>query len=139
MLKRSNKRRVESAYTQHHSVQQLHARHSLRSCHPGQASRSLYRSAALPVRNSNSVGLGLQPQQQSAGSGYGPYPAYKKKFAAAALQLLRIFFSKRFKAYFLNFVAFSTKIGSTSDKACVRLVGSRYVHANVHRQPRSRF
>ena len=47
MLKCSNERCGESAYTQHHSVQPLHARHSLRSCHPGQASRNLYRSAAL--------------------------------------------------------------------------------------------
>ena len=130
MLKRSNKRRVESAYNmQHHSVQPLHARHSLRSCHPGQASRSLYGSAAL-VRNSNSVGpwshsIGLQSQRPAcprpavaaAGSGDGPYTALP----------------------FVNFVTFSTKHGSTSDKACVRLVGSRYVYANAHHRPRSRF
>ena len=40
---------------------------------------------------------------------------------------------------FLNFVTFSTKHGSTSDKACSRPLGSRYVHANAHRRPRSRF
>ena len=59
--------------------------------------------------------------------------------AAAAAAAAANFFSKRFKAYFLNFVAFSTKHGSISDKACVRLVESRYVHANAHRRPRSRF
>jgi len=37
--------------------------------------------------------------------------------------------------FFLNFVTFSTKHGSTSDKACSRPLGSRYVHANAHRRP----
>ena len=34
--------------------------------------------------------------------------------------------------YFLNFVTFSTKLVSTSDKAYCRLLGSCYVHANAH-------
>ena len=34
---------------------------------------------------------------------------------------------------FVNFVTFSTKHGSTSNKAYSRLSGSRYVHANAHR------
>ena len=42
-------------------------------------------------------------------------------------------------AAFLHFVTFTTKHGSTSDKACSRLLGSRCVQANAHRQPRSRF
>ena len=95
-VKRSNKRRVESAYTQHHSVQPLHARHSLGSCHPGHAGAgSLYRSAALPVRraklqlsrpmshdqltysHSGQPAHAQQPrqQQQAAGSSDGPYTA----------------------------------------------------------------
>jgi len=53
------------------------------------------------------------------------------KFAAAAAAAA-IFFLHGLRA-------FSTKHGSISDKACVRLVGSRYVHANAHRRPRSRF
>jgi len=36
---------------------------------------------------------------------------------------------------FLNFVTFSTEHGSTSDKACSRLLGSRCVHANARRRP----
>jgi len=40
---------------------------------------------------------------------------------------------------FLNFVTFSTKHGWTLDKACSRPLGSRYVHANAHRRPWSRF
>ena len=39
---------------------------------------------------------------------------------------------------FLNFVTFSTKHESTSDKAYSRLLGSCYVHANAHRRPWSR-
>ena len=35
---------------------------------------------------------------------------------------------------FLNFVTFSTKHGSTSDKAYSRLLESRSAHANAHRQ-----
>jgi len=50
-----------------------------------------------------------------------------------------IFFLSGIRAIFLNFVTFSTKHGSISDKACVRLLGSRYVHANAHRRPWSRF
>ena len=87
MLKRSNKRRVESAYTQHYSVQPLHARHSLRSCHPGQASRSLYRSAALPVRNSNSV---------VSGQRRWPLSRLEKKIRSRRLAAAANFFSKRF-------------------------------------------
>jgi len=63
----------------------------------------------------------------------------RKKIRSRRLAAAANFFPKRFKAYFLNFVAFSTKHGSTSDKACVRLVKPRYVHANAHRRPRSRF
>jgi len=64
----------------------------------------------------------------------------RKKFAAAAAAAAAAnFFPKRFKTYFHNFVNFSTKHGSTSDKACVRLVEPRYVHTNVHHRPRSRF
>ena len=40
---------------------------------------------------------------------------------------------------FLNVVTFSTKHGSTSDKAYSRLLGPRYVHANAHRQLQSHF
>ena len=35
---------------------------------------------------------------------------------------------------FFNFVTFSTKQGSTLDKAYSRLLGSRCVHANAHRR-----
>ena len=48
------------------------------------------------------------------------------------------FFLHGLRPIFVNFVTFSTKHGSTSDKACVRLLGSRYAHANAHRRPRSR-
>ena len=48
------------------------------------------------------------------------------KFAAAAAAAAAIFFLHGLRAIFVNFVTFSTKHGSTSDKACVRLVGSRY-------------
>jgi len=40
---------------------------------------------------------------------------------------------------FLNFVTFIIKHGSTSDKVCSRLSGSRYVHANAHHEPQSHF
>jgi len=82
-----------------------------------------------------------QPRQQQQAAVMALIPLSKKKFAAAtaiAPWLLRIFFQSGIRAIFLNFVAFSTKHGSTSDKACVRRVGSRYVHANAHRRPRSR-
>ena len=77
------------------------------------------------------------PQRPAAGSGDGPYTAWGKNFAAATAAAAAVanFFLSGIRAIFLNFVAFSTKHGSTSDKACVRLVGSRYVHANAHRRP----
>jgi len=40
---------------------------------------------------------------------------------------------------FLNFVTFSTKHGSTSDKACTRLLGSCCVYAKARCWPRSHF
>jgi len=45
-------------------------------------------------------------------------------------------FSRMIFIYFLPSVR---KLGSTSDKAYSRLLGSRYVHAHAHRRPRSHF
>ena len=80
----------------------------------------------------------------AAGSGQRWWPLYrleKKKSQPPPplLLLVRIFSLNGIRAIFINFVTFSTKHGSTLDKACVRLLGSRYVQANAHRWPRSHF
>jgi len=67
------------------------------------------------------------PQQ-----GRGPHvAAWAYDTAAAAATMALAGLSGR--PIFVNFVTFSTKHGSTSNKAYSRLSGSRYVHANAHR------
>ena len=106
IVKRSNKRRIESAYTQHHSVQPLHARYSLRSCHPGHAGAgALYRSAALPVRRAK-LQLSRPMISRQRAAVMALIPLRKKNFAAAtaaaaaAAAAAANFFSKRYKGYF---------------------------------------
>jgi len=80
------------------------------------------------------------PRQQQRAAVMALIPIRKKNSQPPPplLLLLRIFFLSGIRAIFVNFVTFSTKHGSTSDKACARLMGSRYAQANAHRRPRSR-
>jgi len=80
------------------------------------------------------------PQQGRRATRYciGLIPLRKKFAAAAAAAATVNFFLSGIRAIFLNFVTFSTKHGATSDKACSRLLGPRYAHANAHRRPQSR-
>ena len=82
-----------------------------------------------------------QPRQQQQAAVMALIPLREKKSQPPPplLLLVRIFSLSGIRAIFINFVTFSTKHGSTLDKACVRLLGSRYVHANAHRRPQSRF
>jgi len=67
--------------------------------------------------------------------GVGPHIAAYNTAAAAANAAAAAGPWPCGRPIFLNFVTFSTKHGSTLDKAYSRLLGSRYVQANAHCQP----
>ena len=81
----------------------------------------------------------------SQGSILGPFVIFNiHKLAVSpsthvAQPLLLLQCGRPYKAYFSHFVTFSTKHGSTSDKACSHPFGSCYVHDNAHRRPRAIF